>query len=110
MDTGIYAWDHHWGIFPHLDIQLPIYDNSYSALLNDLDADLFYRSVQDPARYAGSLLRLQLAAVGVTLESDCVAVVVSEETGAISIAASGRLFRDLSPAAMRSMLLELLRP
>ena len=36
-DTGIYAWDHHWGIFPHLDQQLPIYDTAYSALLNDLD-------------------------------------------------------------------------
>ena len=37
VDTGIYAWDHHWGIFSHLDRQLPIYDSSYSALLNDLD-------------------------------------------------------------------------
>ena len=37
VDTGIYAWDHHWGIFPHLDRQLPFYDNSYAALLNDLD-------------------------------------------------------------------------
>jgi len=37
VDTGIYAWDHHWGIFPHLEQQLPIYDSSYSALLNDLD-------------------------------------------------------------------------
>ena len=37
VDTGIYAWDHHWGIFPHLDQQLPYYDASYSALLNDLD-------------------------------------------------------------------------
>ena len=37
VDTGIYAWDHHWGIFPHLDQQLPYYDSSYSALLNDLD-------------------------------------------------------------------------
>ena len=37
VDTGIYAWDHHWGIFPHLEKQLPIYDSSYSALLNDLD-------------------------------------------------------------------------
>ena len=37
VDTGIYAWDHHWGIFPHLDKQLPYYDKSYSALLNDLD-------------------------------------------------------------------------
>ena len=36
-DTGIYAWDHHWGIFPHLEQQLPIYDSAYSALLNDLD-------------------------------------------------------------------------
>ncbi|MSR80356.1 MAG: DUF1501 domain-containing protein [Gemmataceae bacterium] len=38
VDTGIYAWDHHWGIFGHLDKQLPIYDQCYSALLNDLDA------------------------------------------------------------------------
>jgi hypothetical protein len=37
VDTKIYGWDHHWGIFPHLKQQLPIYDQSYSALLNDLD-------------------------------------------------------------------------
>ena len=36
VDTGIYAWDHHWGIFSHLERQLPIYDSSYSALLHDL--------------------------------------------------------------------------
>ena len=36
VDTGIYGWDHHWGIFPHLDQQLPIYDSAYSALLDDL--------------------------------------------------------------------------
>ena len=28
VDTGIYAWDHHWGIFPHLEKQLPYYDAS----------------------------------------------------------------------------------
>jgi hypothetical protein len=37
VDTQIYGWDHHWGIFPHLNQQLPIYDQSYAALLNDLD-------------------------------------------------------------------------
>ncbi len=37
VETGIYAWDHHWGIFPHLERQLPVFDNSYSALLADLD-------------------------------------------------------------------------
>jgi hypothetical protein len=36
VDTQIYGWDHHWGIFPHLKAQLPVYDQSYSALLNDL--------------------------------------------------------------------------
>ncbi|MCH8831019.1 MAG: DUF1501 domain-containing protein [Planctomycetes bacterium] len=37
VDTKIYGWDHHWGIFPHLKSQLPVYDQSYAALLNDLD-------------------------------------------------------------------------
>lgn len=37
VDTKIYGWDHHWGIFPHLNQQLPIYDQAYAALLNDLD-------------------------------------------------------------------------
>jgi hypothetical protein len=37
VDTQIYGWDHHWGVFPHLKKQLPIYDQSYAALLNDLD-------------------------------------------------------------------------
>lgn len=35
------------------------------------------------------------AAVGITLESDCVVVVVSEETGAISIAENGRIESDI---------------
>ena len=36
------------------------------------------------------------AAVGLTEESDAVAVVVSEETGKISVALGGRLSHDLS--------------
>lgn len=37
------------------------------------------------------------AALGITEETDCVAVVVSEETGSISVAAYGEIDRDLSP-------------
>ncbi len=37
------------------------------------------------------------AALGLTMDSDCLVVVVSEETGAISIAENGRMERDLSP-------------
>jgi len=48
------------------------------------------------------------AALGITEVSDAVAVVVSEETGAISLAVSGRITRGISPATLRKMLSELL--
>ena len=44
------------------------------------------------------------AAIGVTEESDAVAVVVSEETGLISAAAGGVLTRDLSEADLLNYL------
>lgn len=50
------------------------------------------------------------AAVGVTEESDAVAVVVSEETGIISLAAGGELTRNLDAAALRQRLGDLLGP
>jgi diadenylate cyclase len=40
------------------------------------------------------------AAIGVTEESDAVAVVVSEETGAISLAVSGTLEANISAAGL----------
>ena len=44
------------------------------------------------------------AALGLSQEVDCLIVVVSEETGAISLAERGQLIRKLSPDALRSML------
>ena len=37
------------------------------------------------------------AAIGVTEESDCVAIVVSEESGKVSVAERGKLYPDLAP-------------
>jgi len=44
------------------------------------------------------------AAIGVSEQSDCLAVVVSEETGTISIAKNGALMRYLTPKDMRKIL------
>ena len=50
------------------------------------------------------------AAVGISETSDAYALVVSEETGAISIAKEGKLYRNLSESEIRSMLVENLKP
>jgi len=48
------------------------------------------------------------AAIGVTEETDAVCVVVSEETGIISIASGGNLVRDLEPGSLLTNLRSLL--
>lgn len=48
------------------------------------------------------------AALGLSHESDAVVVVVSEETGAISVAHKGKLHRDLDPDELRAMMYDLL--
>lgn len=48
------------------------------------------------------------AALEVSLRSDAVAVVTSEETGIISVACAGKLIRGLSDAELREMLVTLL--
>lgn len=44
------------------------------------------------------------AAVGITQETDCIAVVVSEETGDISLSERGRLFKGLTSDELRRLL------
>jgi diadenylate cyclase len=48
------------------------------------------------------------AAIGVSENSDCVAVVVSEETGIVSIAHEGRIYRNFTRATMKKRLEEFL--
>ena len=50
------------------------------------------------------------AALGITEENDSVAIVVSEETGLISIAVKGNLERGLTPEQLRLRLTDLLSP
>jgi diadenylate cyclase len=66
-------------------------------------------NVQFPLAEEGSVSRLHgsrhRAAVGITLESDCVAVVVSEETGAIALVEQGILQKNVPREQFRELLL-----
>ena len=49
------------------------------------------------------------AGIGITEETDAIAVIVSEETGAISIAVAGNIERDITVEELRARLSDLLR-
>jgi diadenylate cyclase len=57
----------------------------------------------------GQLGTRHRAAIGVTEQSDALAVVVSEETGQIAVAHNGRLIRNLDQERLRRVLRSLLR-
>ncbi|MBN2361101.1 MAG: DNA integrity scanning protein DisA nucleotide-binding domain protein, partial [Deltaproteobacteria bacterium] len=50
------------------------------------------------------------AAIGLTEEVDAVAVVVSEESGRVSLAVEGQITRDLDPPTLRKVLTTLFAP
>src|SRR5256714_7744567 len=73
---------------------------------------IMYAGVQFPLAESGDLERelgsRHRAAVGMSQESDAVVLVVSEQTGDISIADRGQLIRKLTPEGLRGLLGELL--
>jgi uncharacterized protein (TIGR00159 family) len=64
----------------------------------------------ETARGAGHLGTRHRAAIGVSERTDAVCVVVSEETGQISIANNGRMVRNLDDEKLRKVLQVIYRP
>jgi len=73
---------------------------------------IMYAGVQFPLAESGELERelgsRHRAAVGMSQESDAIIIVVSEETGDISVAESGKLIRKLTPDGLRDLVGELI--
>jgi diadenylate cyclase len=73
---------------------------------------VMFAGVQFPLAESGDIDRelgsRHRAAVGMSQESDAIVIVVSEETGDISVAERGRLLRKLTPDALRTLLIEAL--
>ena len=61
-------------------------------------------TTSDGSRQVGTR---HLAAMGLTEETDAVAVVVSEERGRVSLAAGGKLTQNLDAVALNNQLAEL---
>lgn len=88
----------------------PLHDGAVIISRGELAAAGCILPLSQKRNFTTTLGTRHRAAVGITEETDAVVVVVSEETGAISVAEGGRLLRDRDPGTLRSTLSAFLRP
>lgn len=106
IDTGIkvdavVSWELLTNIFiPNT----PLHDGAVVIRGNRVAAAACWLPLAEDAELSHELGSRHRAGVGITEQSDAVTVIVSEETGAISLAQGGKLLRDLDPKTLREML------
>jgi diadenylate cyclase len=88
----------------------PLHDGAAIISNNEIIAARCTLPLSQSPYFVHTLGTRHRAAVGLTEETDALVVVVSEETGQISLAMAGQLSRGLSPGALRDRLLQLLKP
>jgi diadenylate cyclase len=88
----------------------PLHDGAVIIGGNRILAAACYLPLTENPFISSQLGTRHRAALGITEQSDAVAVVVSEETGTISLAESGRLFRGLRRGDLEQKLMDLLGP
>jgi diadenylate cyclase len=82
-------------------ITSPLHDGAVIVQGNRLAAAACFLPLSVNPKVSRTLGTRHRAALGLTEENDAVAVVVSEETGVISLAINGRLERDFTPDMLR---------
>lgn len=88
----------------------PLHDGAVVIRGNRIVAASCTLPLSDSPRLGTMIHTRHKAALGVSEESDAVVLVVSEETGMVSLSVEGNLFRGLGPDDLRSRLSELLVP
>ena len=84
----------------------PLHDGAMIIQANKIASAACYLPLSDSAKIAKSLGTRHRAAVGISEVSDAFTVVVSEETGSISVTFDGKLRKDISNEAFEELLAE----
>jgi diadenylate cyclase len=87
----------------------PLHDGAVVVRGNRIAAAACFLPLAESSEVGRELGSRHRAAVGITEHSDALAVVVSEETGAVSLANAGKLMRGLDEEMLRELLTSLLR-
>jgi diadenylate cyclase len=88
----------------------PLHDGAVIIQENRISAAACFLPLTINPRLSKDLGTRHRAAIGLTEENDALAIVVSEETGSISLSLEGRLDRHLTSDQLRGRLRQLLRP
>ena len=86
----------------------PLHDGAMIIKNNRVHAAACYLPLSESLSIIKDLGTRHRAGIGVTETIDCVSVIVSEETGSISIAVNGTLKRKYKPESLKRDLLKLL--
>ena len=110
IDTGILMDSE---ISPQLLVNIftprtPLHDGAVVITDNKIAAASCMLPLADDKDIARELGTRHRAAIGISKETDCVAVVVSEETGKISIAKEGTLIADVKEETLKKILIKYL--
>lgn len=110
IDTGIIMDSE---ISPQLLVNIfvprtPLHDGAVIIRNNKIAAASCMLPLADDKDIARELGTRHRAAIGISKETDCVAVVVSEETGKISIAKEGTLIADVKEETLKKILIKYL--
>lgn len=84
----------------------PLHDGAIIISKNKISAAACILPLSDDKKISKGLGTRHRAALGISRETDAIAVVISEETGKISIAKDGTLIADLKEEALKNILIK----